>query len=184
MPEKKPERTKDTARKHRSGGGAKSKTAKAKAESRKMATAKKAVSSAAQTREVEAVVKKTRTKTPRQKVKRAEVESVLSAEDIETQEYSADEHQKMLAMYEGTLQDIKEGEVVTGTVLGVTRDDIIVDVGFKSEGIIPIAEFTEPINIKVGDKIQVYLDVSNNHIFATASGNDAYAQSLLAGINR
>ena len=43
-------------------------------------------------------------------------------------------------------------------MLETTRDDIIVDVGFKSEGIIPIGKFTEPINIKVGDKIQVYLD--------------------------
>jgi len=56
------------------------------------------------------------------------------------------------------LQDIREGEVINGTVLGVTRDDVIVDVGFKSEGIIPIMEFPEPINIKVGEKIQVYLD--------------------------
>ncbi|HBC46192.1 MAG TPA: 30S ribosomal protein S1 [candidate division Zixibacteria bacterium] len=123
-----------------------------------MATAKKAQAGAANASEVETTLRKTRTKAAREKTRRVDQEPLISSEDIETQEYSTDEFQQMLSMYEGTLQDIKEGEVVNGTVLGVTRDDIIVDVGFKSEGIIPIAEFTEPINIKVGDKIQVYLD--------------------------
>lgn len=158
MPEKKSEGMKDPNRRTKAGGGAKSKTARAKAESRRMATAKKAQAGAANASEVETTLRKTRTKAAREKTRRVDQEPLISSEDIETQEYSTDEFQQMLSMYEGTLQDIKEGEVVNGTVLGVTRDDIIVDVGFKSEGIIPIAEFTEPINIKVGDKIQVYLD--------------------------
>jgi small subunit ribosomal protein S1 len=158
MPEKKSEGMKDPNRRIKAGGGAKSKTARAKAESRRMATAKKVQAGAANASEVETTLRKTRTKAAREKTRRVDQEPLISSEDIETQEYSPDEFQQMLSMYEGTLQDIKEGEVVNGTVLGVTRDDIIVDVGFKSEGIIPIAEFTEPINIKVGDKIQVYLD--------------------------
>lgn len=78
--------------------------------------------------------------------------------DLDAAEYNATEYNDMMSMYEGTIQDIKEGEIVTGTVIGVTREDIIVDVGFKSEGIIPIGEFTGEINIKVGDKIDVYLE--------------------------
>jgi small subunit ribosomal protein S1 len=158
MSANKPEGMHDPTKKLRTGGGAKSKTAKAKVESRKMAMAKKITSAATDAGETDTALRKTRTKAARQKVRKMDVEPVLSAEDIETQEYTPEEFQNMMAMYEGTLQDIKEGEVVHGTVLGVTRDDIIVDVGFKSEGIIPINEFTEPINIKVGDKIQVYLD--------------------------
>jgi len=73
-------------------------------------------------------------------------------------EYSPEEFEQNLKMYEPTLRDIQEGEIVKGRVMGVTREDVIVDVGFKSEGIIPVAEFTEPINIKVGDEIEVYLD--------------------------
>ncbi len=72
--------------------------------------------------------------------------------------YDDPEYQKMVEMYDSTIKDIKEGEIVAGTVLGVTRDDVIVDVGFKSEGIIPINEFTTPLNIKVGDPIEVYLE--------------------------
>jgi small subunit ribosomal protein S1 len=73
-------------------------------------------------------------------------------------EYSTEEFEQYMKMYEPTLRDIQEGEIVKGKVMGVTKEDVIVDVGFKSEGIIPIAEFTEPINIKVGDEIEVYLD--------------------------
>jgi small subunit ribosomal protein S1 len=69
----------------------------------------------------------------------------------------------MMEMYEGTLMDIKEGEIVKGQVLGVTKDDVIVDVGFKSEGIIPMHEFTPPINVQVGEEIEVYLDAIENN---------------------
>ncbi len=72
--------------------------------------------------------------------------------------YDADEYQQMVEMYDATIKDIKEGEVVAGTVIGVSRDDVIVDVGFKSEGIIPMNEFTQPLNIAVGDEIEVYLE--------------------------
>jgi small subunit ribosomal protein S1 len=72
--------------------------------------------------------------------------------------YEPEKYRAMVEMYDSTIKDIKEGEVLTGRVIGVTRDDIIVDVGFKSEGIIPIEEFTMPLNIKVGDTIEVYLE--------------------------
>jgi small subunit ribosomal protein S1 len=73
-------------------------------------------------------------------------------------EYSSTEFEEFMKMYEPTLRDIEEGEIVKGKVMGVTKEDVIVDVGFKSEGIIPIAEFPEPVNVKVGDEIEVYLD--------------------------
>jgi small subunit ribosomal protein S1 len=78
--------------------------------------------------------------------------------ELDAAEYDDSEYQEMMDMYEGTIQDIKEGEIVTGTVIGVTRDDVIVDVGFKSEGIIPMGEFTGEVNISVGDQIDVYLE--------------------------
>ena len=72
--------------------------------------------------------------------------------------YDPEEYQAMVDMYDATIKDIKEGEIVAGRVLGVSRDDVIVDVGFKSEGIIPMHEFTMPLNMKVGDEIDVYLE--------------------------
>jgi small subunit ribosomal protein S1 len=73
-------------------------------------------------------------------------------------EYSPDEFDQLLEMYENTLHDIQEGEIIKGKVMGVTKEDVIVDVGFKSEGIISMSEFPEPVNIKVGDEIEVFLD--------------------------
>ena len=155
MSVRKSEGKKESTKKPNVGGGSKSKAAKAKTESRKTG-GKGGHSGAGGAAEIE--MKKTRTRAARQKTRRLDIEPLITSEEIEDQEYSPDEMQRMMSMYEGTLQDIKEGEVINGTVLGVTRDDVIVDVGFKSEGIIPIAEFPEPINIKVGEKIQVYLD--------------------------
>ena len=89
-----------------------------------------------------------------------EIESVASMKltDFDSRRYSEDEYQQLLEMYDSTIKDIKEGEIVAGTVLSVTKDDVIVDVGFKSEGIIPLNEFPEPINISVGEKLDVYLE--------------------------
>ena len=87
--------------------------------------------------------------------------SLISARaltQVVEREYSPDEFNELLKMYETTLHDIQEGEIVKGKVMGVTKEDVIVDVGFKSEGIIPISEFPEPLNIKVGDEIEVFLD--------------------------
>lgn len=78
--------------------------------------------------------------------------------DLDAEEYSEDEFAEMLSMYEETICDIKEGEIVKGTVMGVSRDDVIVDVGFKSEGIIPLSEFTDLKQLIVGDPIDVYLE--------------------------
>nr|MBN2278340.1 30S ribosomal protein S1 [candidate division Zixibacteria bacterium] len=91
--------------------------------------------------------------------KKADIVTVdaMKLTDINSREYSEEEYNRMLELYESTIKDIKEGEIVSGTVLGVSKTDVIVDVGFKSEGIIPLTEFPEPINIAVGDQIEVYL---------------------------
>ncbi|HOP05830.1 MAG TPA: 30S ribosomal protein S1 [candidate division Zixibacteria bacterium] len=86
-----------------------------------------------------------------------EVEAVKIT-DVSGVVYDVNEWNSMVDMYDSTIKDIKEGEVVTGTVMGVTRDDVIVDVGFKSEGIISIGEFPTPVNIAVGDEIEVFLE--------------------------
>ncbi len=78
--------------------------------------------------------------------------------DLDATEYGQEEFEELMSMYDGTIHDIKEGEIVAGRVIGVSRDDIIVDVGFKSEGIIPMGEFVGEVNVKVGDEIDVFLE--------------------------
>ncbi len=91
-------------------------------------------------------------------VEELDVIHAMKITELDAAEYDDSEYQAMMDMYDGTIRDIKEGQIVSGAVIGVTKDDIIVDVGFKSEGIIPMSEFTGEINIKVGDEIDVYLE--------------------------
>ncbi|MEA3296630.1 MAG: 30S ribosomal protein S1 [candidate division Zixibacteria bacterium] len=86
-----------------------------------------------------------------------EIEAVKIT-DIAGVVYDVDEYQAMVDMYDSTIKDIKEGEVVAGKVMGVNRNDVIVDVGFKSEGVISINEFPKPLNISVGENIDVFLE--------------------------
>ncbi len=60
--------------------------------------------------------------------------------------------------YDRTLSNVTVGEVVEGTVTGITKREVIVNVGYKSEGIIPVSEFRYNPDLKVGDKIEVYVD--------------------------
>ncbi|MFZ4580406.1 MAG: S1 RNA-binding domain-containing protein, partial [Myxococcota bacterium] len=62
-------------------------------------------------------------------------------------------------------QNVVEGEIVRGTVLAVTKDFVIVDIAYKSEGQIPVHEFTEhdgTVNVAAGDVIDVYVESREN----------------------
>jgi small subunit ribosomal protein S1 len=77
---------------------------------------------------------------------------------LEEDEYSLDEYEAMLAMYEETLTNIEEGEIVTARVLRITENAVILDVGFKSEGAITKDEFKNPDQLKPGDEVEVFLE--------------------------
>src|SRR5512143_351201 len=67
-----------------------------------------------------------------------------------------------LALYEQSLQDLEEGEIVRGRVLKIDDKEVTVDVGFKSEGVIPVEEFPDLEGVKVGDEIEVFLEKTEN----------------------
>jgi len=69
--------------------------------------------------------------------------------------------ESLLAAYEGRTQSFSEGEVIKGRVIAISAGGVVVDVGFKSEGIIPLEQFQDDkgqINVKVGDQIDVFLE--------------------------
>ncbi|UCD23916.1 MAG: 30S ribosomal protein S1 [Gemmatimonadota bacterium] len=78
--------------------------------------------------------------------------------DLYNEDYSDEEYAQMLELYEGTLQSIVEGEIVRSKVLRVTDTHVILDVGFKSEGAVPIEQFKEPGSISPGDEVEVFLE--------------------------
>ncbi|MEZ4266976.1 MAG: 30S ribosomal protein S1 [Myxococcota bacterium] len=90
--------------------------------------------------------------------------------DTQTQPTKADatadfsEFEQLLEEYEAA-HSPKEGEIVKGVVIEISKDYVTVDIGYKSEGQIPVEEFADPhgnIPIKVGDTIDVYLEESEN----------------------
>ena len=75
---------------------------------------------------------------------------------IDTEEY-----ERLLDMYDVSFKNFAEGEVVKGVVLQVSESEVIVDVGYKSEGIIPIEEFRDEngqLAVKRGDLVDVLLE--------------------------
>jgi len=60
-------------------------------------------------------------------------------------------------LYEQTMKDFRPGQIVKGKVLKVSKADVVIDIGYKSEGIISLEEFSEPENMKEGDEIDVFL---------------------------
>ena len=61
-------------------------------------------------------------------------------------------------LYQESITNVKEGEIVKGRILSIGPKDILVDIGYKSEGSISLSEFSDPEAIKVGDEIDVYLE--------------------------
>ncbi len=91
-----------------------------------------------------------------------EDESKILGED-NYNETEAKEFQKLLDAREtkslqGSLTSFSAGQILTGTIVEITKDFIVVDVGLKSEGLIPAGEFTNSDEIELGNQVEVYLD--------------------------
>lgn len=77
-----------------------------------------------------------------------------------SEDYTDEEFLELAGMYENTLSEIEEKEIVTGIVVSVDEKYVIVDIGFKSEGIVPVNEFSNKVieNLQPGDEVEVFLD--------------------------
>ena len=84
--------------------------------------------------------------------------------------YSEDERKELEETYNKTFNAIGEKDVVEGTIMGRTAREIVVNIGFKSDGVIPVNELRYNPNFKIGDKIEVYVE----------SQEDANGQLLLS----
>lgn len=68
------------------------------------------------------------------------------------------EAQDLTGLYEKMIMEFREGEIVKGKIIAIGEKDVSVDIGFKSEGTVPVEEFSAADAIKIGDDIEVYLD--------------------------
>ncbi len=67
-------------------------------------------------------------------------------------------HEEMVAAYDQTLNNVHEHEVAEGTVTNITKREVVVRIGSKSDGIIPISEFRYNPELTVGDVVEVYIE--------------------------
>jgi small subunit ribosomal protein S1 len=93
----------------------------------------------------------------------SETEEKLEKKEASLSEITGEETMgELLDIYESSLKKFEEGQVVTGTVISIGRDTVLVDVGYKSEGQISIHEFIDEkgnVNVHVGDQVEVMIEL-------------------------
>ncbi len=83
----------------------------------------------------------------------------ISIDELDRPEYEEAEFDQLSQMYDESFSGIKEGEIVQGLVVNITPNEALVDIGFKSEGAIPIKEFgDDPSVIQIGQEVEVFLE--------------------------
>jgi small subunit ribosomal protein S1 len=75
--------------------------------------------------------------------------------------YTSTEKSELENLYDGTFKTFAEGEIVTGIVSAITDSDVVLNIGFKSDGLVPRSEFRE-MDLKVGDEVDVYVESKEN----------------------
>lgn len=69
--------------------------------------------------------------------------------------YSSDKREALEKEYEGSFKSINDGELITGTVEGLTKTDVIINIGDKSDGLVSLNEFRDMPGVKIGDEVEV-----------------------------
>ena len=74
------------------------------------------------------------------------------------QTYTREEQAQLEELYENSLSDIEEREVLDGTVVGITDRDVVVNIGYKSDGLVPLSEFKYNPDLKPGDTVELLVE--------------------------
>lgn len=72
--------------------------------------------------------------------------------------YSKKEREELESVYEKTLKSVTENEIAEGTIVSKNQKEAVVNIGFKSDGVVPLSEFRYNPDLKVGDKVEVYVE--------------------------
>ena len=72
--------------------------------------------------------------------------------------YSTAERQRYMDQYEQSLTALLENEIVTGSVTAINSGDVVLDLNYKSDGIVPLSDFKDIPDLKIGDKVDVYVE--------------------------
>jgi small subunit ribosomal protein S1 len=72
--------------------------------------------------------------------------------------YSSKERDKYVELYDKTLSTVAENEVVDGTVIAMNKREVVINIGYKSEGVVSLNEFRYNPDLKIGDKVEVLVE--------------------------
>jgi small subunit ribosomal protein S1 len=72
--------------------------------------------------------------------------------------YSDSDREKMEKLYDGTFSSVTKGEIITGTVVNVNSKDVVLNIGFKSDGLVSVSEFRDTPDLKIGDTVEVFVE--------------------------
>jgi small subunit ribosomal protein S1 len=72
--------------------------------------------------------------------------------------YTKEQREEMEKMLAGTVTSVNSGEVVEGIVVGINDRDVILNIGFKSDGLVPLAEFKDMPDLKIGDRVDLFIE--------------------------
>ena len=76
--------------------------------------------------------------------------------------YNKKDHKSLETMYENTFSELKEKEVIQGTVVAITDKDVVLNIGFKSDGLVPLSEFKSTPDLKVGSVVDVIVETKED----------------------
>ncbi|MGN6640882.1 MAG: S1 RNA-binding domain-containing protein, partial [Mucilaginibacter sp.] len=72
--------------------------------------------------------------------------------------YSDADREKLEKMYDGTFSSINKGEIISGTVVSINSKDVVLNIGFKSDGLVSVSEFRDTPDLKIGDSVEVFVE--------------------------
>ena len=138
---------------------AKKETVAKKAPATKKTTAKKEISitEKATSKSIEDVVE-TKTVAPKVEKKVPTVFDWDAFEAEETDSYSAAERTRLNDMYDGTLTQIEEKSLIQGLVIAITKKEVVININYKSEGVVPKNEFRYNPDLAIGDSVDLYIE--------------------------
>ncbi len=80
------------------------------------------------------------------------------ADDKKFGNYSDADREKLEKMYDVTFNSINQGEIITGTVVNINAKDVVLNIGFKSDGMVSLSEFRDMPDLKIGDEVDVFVE--------------------------
>ncbi|MHB1279381.1 MAG: 30S ribosomal protein S1 [Bacteroidia bacterium] len=78
--------------------------------------------------------------------------------------YSESEKKELSKLYDGTLSEITENELIKGHVVAMNDKDVVLNIGFKSDGLIARTEFRDMPNLKIGDEVEVMIEAKEDRL--------------------